>query len=200
MVIVYTNQKSIYINLTNRCTNRCVFCVREHDDQIFESGSLWLEREPEYSEVINELKKYNLDEYDEIVFCGYGEPTCRLDDMLSVCRWLRENTKTKIRLNTNGHASLIAGRNTPPEFKGLFDTVSISLNAADRAKYQEICRSEFGEEAFDGMIKFASELVNYVPQVILSVVRTTIPYSDIEKCKAISDKIGAELRVREYID
>lgn len=202
MVITYTIKNSLYLNMTNHCTNRCVFCVR--NQSAGSSGAfpnLWLEREPTVAEVLADLSSYNsLNRFEEIVFCGYGEPTCRLYDMLEVCRWLRETTATPIRVNTNGHASLILAENTAPLFQGLVDRVSISLNAADPETYDAICRPRFGEDTYTGVLKFAREIVKYVPSVVLTAVRGTIPDEDLERCAAIAKELGAGFRVRELIE
>ena len=199
MNITYTIKNSLYVNLTNHCTNHCAFCVRD----IASGGpypDLWLERDPTVDEVIADFSSYNsLNKFSEIVFCGYGEPTCRLYDMLDICKKLREMTATPIRVNTNGHASLILGEDTPPLFRGLVDCVSVSLNAADPITYNRICRPRFGEDAFPAVVRFAREVVRYVPTVILTVVRGTIPEEDIERCAKIAEDIGAKFRVREYI-
>ncbi len=199
MNITYTIKNSLYVNLTNRCTNRCVFCVRD-----LAPGKpypdLWLERDPTVDEVMADFSSYNsLNKFSEIVFCGYGEPTCRLYDMLEICKKLREITATPIRVNTNGHASLILGEDTPPLFKGLVDCVSVSLNAADPITYNRICRPRFGEDAFPAVVRFAREVVRYVPTVILTVVRGTIPEEDLERCAKIAEDIGAKFRIREAI-
>ena len=198
MNITYTIRNSLYVNLTNHCTNRCEFCVRESADSPY--PDLWLERDPTVDEVMADLSSYNsLNKFGEIVFCGYGEPTCRLYDMLDICKKLREMTATPIRVNTNGHASLILGEDTPPLFRGLVDCVSVSLNAADPITYNRICRPRFGEDAFPAVVRFAREVVRYVPTVILTVVRRTISEEDIERCAKIAEDIGAKFRVREYI-
>ena len=199
MVITYVIKNSLYVNLTNHCTNRCVFCVRDKGaDSPF--PDLWLEREPTVEEVLADLSSYNnLNKFSEIVFCGYGEPTCRLYDMLAICKKLREMTVTPIRVNTNGHASLILGEDTPPLLRGLVDTVSVSLNAADPVTYNRICRPRFGEDAFPGVVKFAREAARYVPNVILTAVSGTISDEDIERCERIAADIGAKFRIREYL-
>lgn len=199
MTIVYVFENTLYLNITNRCTNSCDFCVRTVSDGYYSENSLWLEYEPSLDEILTALEKYKFDDYKEIVFCGYGEPTCRLNIMLQVCRFIRKKSGIKIRLNTNGHASLIEHHDTAPLFEGLLDTVSVSLNAADAESYQNICHSEFGKSAFYGMLDFAREVKKYVPEVLFSVVRTTIPESDVEKCKKIADEYGIRLRVRELV-
>lgn len=199
MIISYIIKNSLYLNLTNHCTNRCEFCVRDAAP----GGpypDLWLERDPTLDEVMADLSSYNsLNKFNEIVFCGYGEPTCRLYDMLEICKRLRETTSTPIRVNTNGHASLILGEDTPPLFKGLVDCVSVSLNAADPITYARVCHPRFGEDAFPAVVKFAREVARYVPTVVLTVVRGTIPEEDIDRCAKIAEDIGAKLRVREFI-
>lgn len=199
MTIAYVFENTLYLNITNRCTNACEFCVRTVADGYYSENSLWLDHEPSLEEILSALDKYRFDDYKEIVFCGYGEPTCRLDVMLQVCRFIRKKSGAKIRLNTNGHASLIEQRDVAPLFEGLFDTVSVSLNAADAASYLKICHSQFGESAFYGMLDFAREVKKYVPDVLFSVVRTTIPDSEVEECKKIADEYGIRLRVRELV-
>ncbi len=199
MVITYVIKNCLYVNLTGRCTNRCVFCVREvAPGEPF--PDLKLERDPTLAEIYADLSSYNtLNKFKEIVFCGYGEPTCRLYDMLETCKFIREKTTVPIRVNTNGHASLILDEDTAPMFKGLVDYVSISINAADPETYNKICRPRFGEDTFSGVVKFAREVVKYVPNVVLTVVRGTIPDDDVERCAAIAESIGAKFRVREMI-
>jgi TatD family-associated radical SAM protein len=197
MTITYTVGNSLYVNTTNRCSNSCDFCVRSHGEELY--GDLWLDREPTREEILDDIISREPEKYDELVFCGYGEPTERLDDILWVCRELKKSRNLKIRINTNGHADLINKRDTAPEFSGLVDTLSISLNCADAKSYQAVCHSEFGEEAFDALIDFARRAKNYVPIVIFSVVRGSIPDEDIEICRKIADDAGVILRVREML-
>lgn len=197
MTITYTVGNSLYVNITNRCSNSCDFCVRSHGEELY--GDLWLDREPSKEEILTDILAHDLSCYDELVFCGYGEPTERLFDMLWVCHHVKGNERVKIRLNTNGHSDLINERDTTPEFEGCFDTVSISLNCADAESYQAVCHSRYGEKSFDALIAFATNLKKYVPTVIFSVVRGSIPDGDIERCQAIADKAGIPLRVREML-
>lgn len=197
MTITYTVGDSLYVNTTNRCSNSCDFCVRSHGEELY--GDLWLDREPTKEEILADIEARDLNSYPELVFCGYGEPTERLDDILWVCRAIKAKHNIKIRMNTNGHSDLINKRDTTPEFAGCFDTVSISLNCANAKSYQEVCHSEFGEESFDALIDFARRVKAYVPTVILSVVRGSIPDSDIDICQQIADRVGVTLRVREML-
>ncbi|MBQ8509820.1 MAG: radical SAM protein [Clostridia bacterium] len=202
MTITYTVGESLYVNTTNRCSNSCDFCVRSHGEELY--GDLWLDREPTREEILADIQKRTLSDYRELVFCGYGEPAERLDDIVWVCRQLRASddpsvSGVKIRVNTNGQSDLINGRDTAADYEGCFDVVSISLNCADAKSYQQVCHSEFGETAFDALIDFARRVKAHVPTVILSVVRGSIPDEDIEKCRQIADKIGVTLRVREML-
>ena len=197
MTITYTVGDSLYVNTTNRCSNSCDFCVRSHGEELY--GDLWLDREPTREEILEDIEKRPLADYKELVFCGYGEPCERLDDILWVCRELKKQHTLKIRINTNGHSDLINGRNTAPEFAGLMDTVSISLNCADAKSYAAVCHPEFGEEAYAALIDFARRVKEYVPNVIFSVVRGSIPDADIEICRKIAEDAGVKLRVREML-
>jgi len=199
MTITYTVKNGLYINLTNRCTNSCEFCIRQNGDGVYGSDSLWLEREPTVEEVLDDLGRYDLAKFEEVVFCGYGEPTERAEDMLKVASAIKQEFPSlSIRLNTNGHGNLIAGRDITPKFAGLLDTVSISLNCANAEDYNKVCHPVFGVAAYDGLLDFAKRCVPYVKNVILSVVDTTIPPEDIEKCKQLADSIGVTLRVRPF--
>ena len=199
MVITYVIKNNLYVNLTNHCTNRCEFCVRETDaNGIF--ADLRLEREPTLEEIIADVTSHNLNMFNEIVFCGLGEPSCRLYDMLSTCRVIRERSATPIRMNTNGHASLIMKEDVTPAFRGLVDCISISLNAADPDTYEKLCHPKFGEDTFMGVLKFAREAVKYVPKVVLTAVRGTISDADLERCAQIAAGIGAGFRVRELLE
>lgn len=198
MVITYVEQNTLYVNLTNHCTNKCEFCYRDYSHSEY-FPNLKLEREPTLQEVLAELFSYNLGNFSGIVFSGGGEPTCRLYDMLETCKKLREVTTTPITINTNGHASMILDEDTAPMFKGLADCVSISINAADSDTYMKLCHPKFGEDAFMGVLKFAREVSKYVPRVELTVVNGTLPDSDIERCSCIAAEIGASFRIRDYI-
>ena len=197
-MIVYEVGKGLYINLTNRCTNSCEFCVRSTKDGYY--GDLWLDSEPSSDDVINELKNRDLSSYSELVFCGYGEPTIKIDEIVSISKFVRSISNIHIRINTNGQANLIHGYDVTPKLEGLVDEVSVSLNTANSADYQKICHSDFGEAAYAGLIEFASLCSLHVGKVVLSVVDTTIPEADIEKCRDIAKGAGVELRGREFIN
>lgn len=189
----YRLGNKIYVNLTNRCSNDCEFCVRRTD--AFRDIGLWLEHEPSAEEVINSFE--DLDSAEEIVFCGYGEPMYRLDVMCEVADYLKSKGK-HTRVNTNGQAALICGEGVPEKLGGRIDTVNVSLNAADAKAYQALCHSEFGEKAFYALLDFAKECKKYVPRVVLSIV-DVVGESELEKARAIADALGVELRIRTYV-
>ncbi len=197
MTITYETGSGLYVNITNRCPNACTFCVRSTADNYY--GDLWLDREPTVDEIFDSIVGRELSQYTEIVFCGYGEPFERIDDLLAVCRRLRPITDLPIRINTNGLGNRIAGRDVTPELAGLVDVLSISLNTPDPAAYQRVCRSIYGEAAHGELIAFARLAAKYVPRVIFSVVETTITDAEIEACRKIAADCGVALRVREFI-
>ena len=197
MIITYETGTGLYVNITNRCSNACDFCVRSYGNTIY--GNLWLDREPTVEEIKESIFARDLSKYTEIVFCGYGEPTERLADIREICKAIRERSDITIRINTNGHSDLINGRRTAPEFEGLFDVVSISLNTSVPSVYRDMCLPEFGEKAHAALINFADDVKNYIPKVVLSVVDTTVPKEDIEECRAIAERLGVEFSLREYI-
>ena len=174
MEILYKVHNNLYVNLTNKCPYSCTFCLRQTMDRIGESGRLWLEREPSYDEVIAEFEKFNMDEYEEVVFCGFGEPTEAFEVLKKVAAFVKETYHMPIRLNTNGLGNLVNGRDITPEMEGLIDTVSISLNTPNADRYHELVRSKFGDKSFDAMLDFARSSTKYVSNVVMTTVDTTI--------------------------
>ena len=199
MCITYEADGNLYINITNRCTNNCDFCIRNNGDGAYGSDSLWLEREPTVEEILDAVFSRDLDKYGEVVFCGYGEPTERLDTARECALKIKEKKSVKIRINTNGHASLIAGRNVAPLFRDAFDTVSISLNTPSADRYVDICHPIFKKDGFFGMLEFAKNVSEYVPNTVLSVVRETLTEEELRECEKIATELGVSLRVRIYI-
>ena len=190
--IAYPIRDSLYLNTTNRCSNDCVFCVRNYTDFV-KGHNLRLEREPTYDEVINSVD--GLEKYREVVFCGYGEPTIRLDLLKDVARYLKSKN-VKVRLNTNGQGNLIHKRNIVPELVGLIDVVSISLNAEERGKYERLCKPRFGKNVFQQVIAFAKECKKLLPRTVLTVL--DMKEIDLKKCEMISRGLGVEFRIRRY--
>lgn len=200
MEILYKVHNSIYVNLTNKCPCACTFCLRKDMDHVGESSNLWLEREPTAEEVINEFSKWNVNDFDEIVFCGFGEPTEAFDVLIKTAEFIKKNYTLPIRINTNGLGNLVQEKNIVPMMKGLIDSVSISLNNPNPEEYCNLVRSKFGDKSFDAMISFAKECVEVIPKVTMTTVDTTISKEDEEKCQKICDEIGAIYRIRPFED
>ncbi|MGN0642775.1 MAG: TIGR04100 family radical SAM protein [Huintestinicola sp.] len=197
MTIVYAVHDNLYINLTNRCPCRCTFCIRNNGDGAYGSDSLWLEREPTVSEVLTELEKFDISSFSEIVFCGYGEPMERAEDVAEIGRDLKKRYPDKIiRLNTNGLGDKINGRPTAELLKGAVDIVSISLNSGSREDYNKVTRPKW-EDSFEAMLSFAEECKKYVPKVMFTVV-DVISQREIDEAREISEKLGIPLRIRKY--
>lgn len=196
LTFVYKVHGNLYINLTNKCPCACTFCIRNNGDGAYGSDSLWLEREPTAAEVLEAVAGYEEDSYDEIVFCGYGEPTEKLEVLLEVAREVKSRYKKTVRLNTNGLGSRINGKDIAPLLGDAVDIVSVSLNAGSSEEYNRLCRPEW-DDSYDEMLRFASECKKYVPEVMFSVV-DVIPADEIERCRGIADRLGIYLRVRKY--
>lgn len=197
-MITYVLGRSLYLNITNRCSNNCCFCIRHTEKGLGEGYNLWLEKEPTLDEIIGELDKVNFDDYDEVVFCGYGEPLERADDVAEICRYIKSRTNKPVRIDTNGQANLITGKNVPELLKGCVDAISVSLNYPDAEEYGRYCRSIFGEEAFYAMLQFTRECKKHIPKVILTVV-DVIGRERIEKCRKIAEDMGVHFRVRHLM-
>lgn len=198
MTILYSIYGNLYVNMTNRCPCACTFCLRNNGDELNGSGNLWLEREPTVQEIKDEFDKFPPESYEDIVFCGYGEPTERLEELLEVAAFAKQKFGKKIRINTNGLANLIYGKDVTPLFKGKIDAISISLNTPDPQKYLELTRSKFGMQSFDAMLTFAGDVKKYVPSVTMTTVATTITKEEEEKCRKICEKLGVSYRIRAY--
>ena len=198
MTITYPVTTGLYVNITNRCPCACTFCIRNKKDHVFESDSLWLEKEPTVQEICDSLDMWDLSEYDEVVFCGFGEPAERLYDLLEVAKYIKSKSDIRIRINTNGLADLIWKKSTAPKLKGLIDAVSISLNATNKEDYLEVVRPKFGIESFDAMLQFTKDCTEYVPSVMMTVVDVVTTKEEQEKCREICESVGAIFRVRPY--
>jgi len=195
--VIYDYADGLYFNITNRCPCSCDFCIRNLVDSLGDADSLWLKREPSVDEVMEMLQEWDLSRYSEIVFCGYGEPTERLEELLEITRRIKStHPDMRCRVNTNGLSDLINGRKTAGEFAGVIDAVSISLNAATDLKYLELCHPVFGVESFEAIKKFTSDIKAYVPDVTMSIVGGTIPSEDEPVCRDIAEKLGVKFRRR----
>lgn len=198
MTITYPVKTGIYVNMTNRCPCACTFCLRHNGEGVYGSDSLWLDREPTVQEVCDSIDTWDLSKYNEIVFCGYGEPTERLYDLLEVAKYIKSKSDIKIRINTNGLADLIWNEKTAPKLEGLIDTVSVSLNATNKEEYLKVVRPKFGIDSYDAMLNFTKDCSKYVPNVVMTVVDVVTSKQEQEICGKICESVGAILRVRPY--
>ncbi len=191
--ICYELDGKLYINLTNRCSNDCSFCVRNGKESYF-GNKLWLSKEPTAEEVLAAIPERD---FDEVVFCGFGEPTFCFKELYKIGKELKKRGYL-VRLDTNGQGNLINGRDITEELKEAVDKVNVSLNECNAEKYVDVCRPLFGEDAYPELINFAKECKKRGIYVTFSVV-DIIGEKDVEKCREIADKAGIPLRVREYI-
>lgn len=197
-ILVYELDKKIYINLTNRCTNECIFCLRQDKDDVC-GQELWLDSEDFTSEdVIEQLKRFNLS--SEVIFCGYGEPMLKFEVLRQVAKYIKETyPEIKIRVNTNGHANFIYKKNVVPELVGLVDEFSVSLNASNSEEYDELSQPKF-ENAYEEVKKFIKCSADAGIETVASIVDGYKGRRlDVEKCREIAESLGAKLRVREWI-
>ncbi|AKB50596.1 radical SAM domain protein [Methanosarcina barkeri str. Wiesmoor] len=191
--IYYEAHKNLYINLTNRCSADCVFCIRNFADGVY-GYDLRLSREPTTEEVIGALEGLDLSKYREIVFTGLGEPTIRLDVVLAVTRWLKSRN-IRVRLDTNGQAALInPGRDVVSELKtaGL-DSVSVSLNAESEEKYNKLCRP-IHKNAYSAVLDFVKKAKKAGISTRVTVVN--IPEIDLEKCRKLAEELDSSFHIR----
>ncbi len=196
--LVYLLDGKIYINLTNKCTNDCIFCLRKDKDDVV-GQTLWLDDENSTSQdVIEQLETFNIT--SEIIFCGYGEPMLKFEVLKEVAKYIKDKyPDTKIRVNTNGHANFVYKRNVVTECKGLIDEFSVSLNGAGKEEYNELSQPVF-DEAYEEVKKFIKACADENISVTASVVEGYKGrHLDLETCEKIAKNLGAKFRVREWI-
>jgi len=194
--VSYRIRNSLYLNLTQRCTANCVFCTRL-TKPIVQGYNLALDREPTAKEVwdsIDDVKKY-----DEIVFCGYGEPTLRLDVIKEVAKKIKD-AGGRVRLNTNGHGNVINKRNILPELEGLVDSVSVSLNAESSEAYDEVAQPlpSFRGIIYDEIKKFITQAKRYIPDVQATIVTHQEDVDDDQCEEIVKKEFGVNYRPRRY--
>jgi len=196
MSIVYDYFGGLYINITNRCPNACEFCIRNFTDSLGNADSLVLKEDPAIEEVKEELARWDVKSYDEVVFCGYGEPTERLPEVLELARYIKARYGLQSRINTNGLADLIWGRPTAADFSGVIDAVSVSMNEADAQKYYDLCHPRFGPSSYDAVIRYIEDVRQYVPYVAASVVTSAISAESVAICRAKAKELGVVFKMR----
>lgn len=190
--IAYEIRNSLYLNITNQCTNLCNFCIRTKTDFV-KGHNLMLDKEPTVDEILKAVD--DPVRYDEVVFCGYGEPTMRLDVVKAVAKELKSKG-AKLRLVTNGHGDLINSRPIVGELTGIIDKVSVSLNAEAEEKYNEICTPKFGPTSFKSVIGFIKDCVRR--KIETEVTCLDLEGVDTKKCEALAKSLGAKFRLRRY--
>ncbi|MFA4875134.1 MAG: TatD family hydrolase [bacterium] len=193
--IAYRIRNSLYLNITNRCNMACRFCPKFTDYEV-KGYYLRLPHEPSVEQVFQAMGQP--EQFDEVVFCGYGEPTLRLEVLKVIAARMKARGVKRVRLNTDGLANLVYGRNVLPELAGLIDAVSVSLNAPDAPGHSNMCPSKYGEAAYAAVCEFIREAKKNIPEVVATVV--AFPGLDIEACRKRADELGVPLRVREYMN
>lgn len=194
--ILYTYKNQVYANITNLCDCRCRFCIRSHEDGVGDAETLWHKVDPTLDEIIAALDDFDFTGYTELVYCGYGEPTCALKNLIESAKYAKEKYGISIRVNTNGLGNLYHEKDIVPVLAKVVDTVSISLNAPTKEAYMDVTRPRF-EDAFEGMLDFASACKGVIPQVKMTVV-DVLSEEDIQASRELAESLGVELRVRKF--
>lgn len=195
MTISYPYQNNLYLNIINRCTNNCTFCLKKLSWN-FAGVNLKLTREPSRKEIIEDAIK-NYKGESQIVFCGIGEPLMRLDDVLAVSQELKKQLKASLRIDTNGQAKVLyPQRNVAKELSKVIDAISISLNAENEEKYNQLCRPVHSN-AYPQILEFIKDCRKYF-EVTLTVLR--LASVDIKKCRKIAEDLKVHFRIREFIE
>lgn len=196
--ILYTYKNQVYANITNKCDCSCTFCIRSIKDSVGDSAkTLWHQEEPKLKDVKDAMDQFDFTGYEELVYCGYGEPTCALDTLLESAKYVKLiHPELQIRLNTNGLGNLYHKKNIIPQLAEVIDSVSISLNAPTKEKYQAVTRPQF-ENGFEGMLEFATQAKEAFKVTQLSIV-DVLPEEEIKECQKIADDRGIFLKIRKY--
>ncbi len=200
--LLYFLDEKPYINMTNACTNSCVFCVRDQKEDV-QGAKLWLNDEKNSpDDFISQIEasKEKIIFSSEIVFCGYGEPLIRINEVIEICKYLKKNfPNLKIRINTNGHANAIHKRNVAPEIAPYVDSISISLNGENEEVYNKVSNPKINN-AYEEVKRFIRACVEEKIPTTASVVANVPDYPvNIERCKIIAKSLGAKFRAREFI-
>lgn len=194
--ILYTYKDQVYANITNRCNCRCRFCIRSHEDAIGDATSLWHKQDPTPQEIKEAMDAFDFHGYKELVYCGYGEPTCALETLIDTARYAKEHYGLSIRVNTNGLGSLQNGRDIVPELAQVVDCVSISLNAPDEAAYNDVTRPTL-PGAYQAMLDFAVQAARQIPEIRFTIV-DVLPEEEIQASKDLAASLHIPLRIRKF--
>ncbi len=199
MIITYEVRDSLYLNITNRCTNDCTFCIRNKLDGVGTGTNLWLDREPTVAEIVADIQKRDLSGYNELVFCGFGEPTLRISDIIAICKLVKGKYEIPIRINTNGQGNLAGGRDITPQLENWVDAVYISMNAGNKKDYQAFCQSIFGETAYEAVLDFARRCKKHVPVVVFTVI-DFLSGEAMQDCELTAKEMGIGFKIRHFVD
>lgn len=196
--IVYNLEGGVYLNITNKCPCNCAFCIRSKGDAVGSAEKLWFDKEPTFDEIKAAIDEYDFKSVSDAVFCGYGEPTNAYDNLIASAKYLKSiNPDIHLRLNTNGLSDLINGKPTAKELSENFDCISVSLNEPTSEQYDKITRNIYKGKAFDAMLEFTKECVQYCKKVRMTVVDVISP-EDIEKSRIVCESTGAEFKIRSF--
>lgn len=199
MTIFYRFDEKMYANITNRCPCACTFCIRKNADSIADNDSLWLEHEPSLDEIKSAFDSFDKSGISEVVFCGYGEPMERADELMETAKYIKSKADMKIRINTNGLVGFINPRFDIFSMRGVIDSVSISLNASEPEKYYDIVRPKFGLPSYNSMLNFAILAKSCIENVSFTIVDTGNMDEEINACRVRADDLGIPLRVRTFV-
>ena len=190
--ILYVYNDQVYANITNKCDCNCTFCIRKQFDGVGDADTLWHKAEPSLSEIIAAIDAFDFTGYKEFVFCGYGEPTCALENLIASARYVKEKTGLPIRVNSNGLGNLYYKRDIVPQLAEVVDSISISLNEATAEKYEKVTRPSF-PHAYEAMLDFAEECGKLIPHTQLQVV--LVKPEKFEDASGIADHLLAKRTV-----
>ena len=196
---IYLLDNKIYINLTNACTNNCLFCIRSQKDDV-QGTNMWLNKRPDFETVKEQLSSHSDLLKNGVTFCGYGEPLIEYEMLIKIAKYIKSNyPETKIKINTNGHANAIHKKDIVPSLKDCIDEVSISLNAQSEELYNEISQPKT-ENAYNEMLDFAKKCAENGIKTTMTVVTNYENFNiDTDACKKIAGEIGANFRERPWI-
>ena len=196
---IYILNNKIYVNLTNACTNDCIFCIRRQKDDVV-GADMWLSSAPGFEDVKEQLNKYSSLYSSGVTFCGYGEPLIELDMLIKTAKFLKGiSSDINIKINTNGHANAFHHKDIVPMIKNYVDEISISLNAQNEKLYNKLCQPKISN-AYNEMLDFAQRCVNNGIKTTMTVVTKYDNEVDTEQCQKIAQKIGAEYKERPWIE
>lgn len=196
--IIYTYKDSVYANITNKCNCRCTFCIRFVKDGVGDAKTLWHQVNPSKEEVLEAIKNFDFTGYKELVFCGYGEPTCQLDILLDAASYAKKEKGLRTRLNTNGQGSAENGHDIVPELAEVIDSVSVSLNAPSKKEYEDVTRPILNN-GFENMLEFTKRCREVIGDVRWSIV-DVLPEEEKDRCIALSKENDIPLRIRKFSD